>query len=337
MLLIVAVFKFDLTGYNKRIPDASKVERVYVNNSFNYYGGFNGDFKFEDEENIELVRQLHKGVVDKDYDPLDADDYGGWSYVSFNYELKNGKTLRRTYYDVPYPYWGESKELKALYESREFTKQFDYVDEIDPRTIEVYNQWNDYSVVMSDKADMKQLLVLLEEDIKDRSFEENLYGEEAFINIWVEINKKNEYGDYYDSVSFTVGKNCRRVLSWLEEKGYLDELFSSMNTDFMVLAKDPESYYESQISVFAEHGSVPDSYEGVVVVTDPEIIKNIALNSAYGYQYNRRFTGKDGDIWGAYFRNAGSNRYYENRTVYVDVNRLPAELKAELRQYKVIQ
>ena len=335
MLLIVAVFKFDLTGYNRRIPQASDVEEVTVYSNFDYYGGYTG-FSFKDEANIEAVRQLHKGVVDKNYNPKDSDDYGGYSYVSISYLLKNGKELSRTYYDVPYTYWADSKDLKALYESAEFMKQYDGIDEIVPRTIEIANQWTDRSIIISDKKEMQELLTVLEKDMKNRSFEDNIYGKEPFINIWIEGSEKSEYGDYYDSVSYSVGQESEGVLNWLDEKGYLNEIMESLDNGFMVLTRTPETYYGFNLYEATEHGIIPESRNGLVTVTDNELLKDIVLNSSYGNQFNRRFEGRDGDIWAVYFYDNGLHHYYENRNVYVDAGKLPAELKAELKQYNVI-
>ena len=121
-LLTVVIAEADLTGYERRIPDPEKVERV----SMNYDSG-----SFREMENIKAVEALHQDLIDKKtlYDGGDAEyknaskrwlgsalpdttaESGGivskddiyQYYLPIVYELKDGSTLERTYNIRFYP------------------------------------------------------------------------------------------------------------------------------------------------------------------------------------------------------------------------------------------
>ena len=70
----IGVAEFDLSGYEKRLPDLDKVEYV----SLSYYDGGN----FHEEENISATYDLHRMLIDSKYENEHA-DYLNWIYLSY--------------------------------------------------------------------------------------------------------------------------------------------------------------------------------------------------------------------------------------------------------------
>ena len=113
---IVCVFRFDLIGYQKRVPDTDRVGSVTISSdTFDMGLDGRGDLITE-PENIERVTAFHKKIV---ADPANYQDSWNGYYtssslswdsrdyedpktkpVSFNvsYALKNGRTLEREYW-----------------------------------------------------------------------------------------------------------------------------------------------------------------------------------------------------------------------------------------------
>ena len=114
--LFAAVVEFDLTGYEKRIPDVKDVESVSISTPYhnNYFFQFDSnDLTYSKKDTIETVVKLHREIVDKyntskSYDVL---------YICYN--LKNNRKLERRYRlpsDIPNEY------MLRIYNTPEFKK-----------------------------------------------------------------------------------------------------------------------------------------------------------------------------------------------------------------------
>lgn len=89
LALFMGVAELDVTGFERRIPAADAVKSVTVS--------YNGKQIVSQPENIEKTVALHQNVVDhKAQHEPDIHGYGRW--LNLRYELKNGKSLERTYY-----------------------------------------------------------------------------------------------------------------------------------------------------------------------------------------------------------------------------------------------
>lgn len=113
LLALCAVCEFDLTGYERWVPEASQVEHVWIESRLDVRA----------RENLEAVTALHQGIVDakRAYDGYDGETYS----VSLNYELSDGSYVQREYL-VPInrgdalPSQNESiRRLQALLNTRE--------------------------------------------------------------------------------------------------------------------------------------------------------------------------------------------------------------------------
>lgn len=111
----ICVFRFDLVGYQKRVPDASRVEKVTIQSNV-FDMGLDGKADvISDPENIERVTEFHRLIVsDPDnYQDLWLGNYTGMDYsydsrdyedpltrpVTFNieYTMKSGLPMSRIY------------------------------------------------------------------------------------------------------------------------------------------------------------------------------------------------------------------------------------------------
>lgn len=97
LLLLVAAGELDVTGCERRVPDADKIETV----------GFQG-VDYRQPENIQALVSLHRAIIaDKDrnehfLDTFDGEYYGGEEQnvrlpVTIQYWMKDGSSVLRTY------------------------------------------------------------------------------------------------------------------------------------------------------------------------------------------------------------------------------------------------
>lgn len=70
----IGIAEFDLSGYEKRLPDLDEVEYV----SLSYYDGGT----FHEEENISAAHDLHRLLIDSKYENEHADNLN-WIYLSY--------------------------------------------------------------------------------------------------------------------------------------------------------------------------------------------------------------------------------------------------------------
>ena len=100
-LIIFAVIGFDLTGYETRVPDPSRVESVEVSGLHGYPwdSGANLNATFTEPETIEAVVALHQAVVDLgedgEWDRTDTKEYLSYRLT---YHMKSGEMVSRKYY-----------------------------------------------------------------------------------------------------------------------------------------------------------------------------------------------------------------------------------------------
>ncbi|MBP3653824.1 MAG: hypothetical protein J6J04_00130 [Oscillospiraceae bacterium] len=108
VILVITGIENDMTGYERKVPDAEDVESVYVS----LYDGQN-IATFEDEENINTVLQLHRNIItNKDFHEWEFGSPEAAAYIgqfddpaagfqrqnlALTYTLKDGSTMKRVY------------------------------------------------------------------------------------------------------------------------------------------------------------------------------------------------------------------------------------------------
>ena len=122
-LVFCAVFYYDLTGYERRIPDVDDVECVllmsheeqYIDadgRKIGYYIEGRKDLYFRDKEDINNVISLHKYIVDN----RKTRSFNNYATLPIEYTLKNGKKLRRIY---KINYTSDAQILEPVYETEQ--------------------------------------------------------------------------------------------------------------------------------------------------------------------------------------------------------------------------
>ena len=121
-VVFVALTVFDITGFSKRVPEASDVKSVEMEDFASFYDNFidsgfteesnvNSKMQFTSPESIDKIVELHNYIVDNKlyagesetgaevYD-LDGTPVSiGSEYIHIKYKLENGNSLER-YYSV---------------------------------------------------------------------------------------------------------------------------------------------------------------------------------------------------------------------------------------------
>ena len=89
LCLLTLAAEFDLSGFERRVPDPEQVERVdcYIK----------GNWTIQEPENIRELTEIHRDLVEhKTQHETDIHYYGTW--VMLRYQMKDGRSLERAYY-----------------------------------------------------------------------------------------------------------------------------------------------------------------------------------------------------------------------------------------------
>lgn len=229
LLLGVAVIEFDLTGYEKRVPETDDIESVLIINDGRVTG---------DAESIELTREIHQTAIDNRERNRQANNKG---VIYIGYNLKDGSSIERTYYVDRSREWidsgnseyalcrelymlpqnkelmmGTAREAKAenivfcevqqlLEMSDEFTLNFEQLRLSPQQAEELYTQ-----CILPDTQDsmLGTRWFYMDEEAYETRSDTSLY-------IHVESGEGPEYGPYVFSVEITL--DAERTLAWLEE------------------------------------------------------------------------------------------------------------------------
>ena len=221
--IFFAVSVFDVTGYQKRIPEASQIESVEICTMFDdqYEGTWPN---LSSEEAVEAVRTLHTSVVDSLQEEDENEEYMD-GYVKLCYHLKNGRMLERRYSGLlltkDHPIYDSMRALYNVPEYRESSSMTNYIEKlkkIRKRSMTFSTNYEDYISVGKD--DQEALLDAFRKDYDERSFEEQFDvwrdAHNDSFNIEIENLASNTA---YSSllVSPSVDENTTKLL---KEKGY---------------------------------------------------------------------------------------------------------------------
>lgn len=214
-LIFCAVIHFDLTGYEKRIPDIDKISSVSVNNHAVYK-----EPDFTEREDLENILALHSHLIEK----RESHSYDGmFSSISIKYNLKNGKTMFREYtLDMV----EDEKYLKPIYETDEFRKgYFKFIE--DGKKEVVYVEISDRRfkngdvMLYPDNEDMHALAEAIKEDMRNYPYENFRSDTCPSMNIgihWEYYDKKSKE-KLSEYIRFEVHENAVNTIKVLKDAG----------------------------------------------------------------------------------------------------------------------
>lgn len=115
MLIMILLSVFDVTGYEKKVPNVDEVDSVTIKSDVFFDEGKKTVSK---TETISKVIALQKSLIDEEFSHNDNDNLSSWSF-DISYNLKNGKKISRSYNEI-YP--GSYNEYEELFNDDEIKK-----------------------------------------------------------------------------------------------------------------------------------------------------------------------------------------------------------------------
>ncbi|MED3572302.1 DUF6449 domain-containing protein [Cytobacillus praedii] len=214
MAMLVFLFQFDFTQFEKKVPDLSEIERIHLSDTSYLYSDNKDAFFLTTAENMDLIRRLHKDIIaNKNNNAMSNNN----EHAFIVYELKNGKKLVRDYsidkkkFAHFYKLIQESDEYKRVTNGIFKVKE----DQIEKITIRPFGPIEKKAVIV-DPKDMKEAIAVLKDEINASTYEETIDNRDPLASI--EIRQKNE-----KTVGLEWRISYKQFEEWLDKKGLLDQ------------------------------------------------------------------------------------------------------------------
>jgi ABC-2 type transport system permease protein len=243
-VLFLLGLNFDVTGFEKRIPNQDDTAAFRIHEDFTIGGKFNmyymyGDtqyalfgkekvFQLEDPDNIAAVRELHQALIDHKARLENLENvYTSSMYLSYNPDSALPMTRR---YQIDYEFYRDSPQFKQIYESKEFKEYFapGNLNFVSMTDIYVNSDMPGRETVEIDrKAEMEEFIACLDRDFRAQSFEDLVSLKHAYANASINFTYKDPASDrperlLHNSVSYRITDSYVNTIEWLEAHGYGD-------------------------------------------------------------------------------------------------------------------
>ena len=202
-------------GYTNRIPNPDKIITASV-------GAFDEQISFEDPQ---LILDLHKAILDTNATDCEYDyskPYGGVEEVSFHYELKNGKTMSRSF---TIDRSKVSDELLKIYQSNERLDMiYEHIDLTNAEEFNIYFYDNNaYHDVNISKAVADEFIKLYWQDVMQA--DESIFESKSRASEYIELSgykKIDNNRDEYFYFRFEYDEHFENTARFIDENNLVE-------------------------------------------------------------------------------------------------------------------
>lgn len=298
---------FDLTGFERRVPDISDIESIDMvdaddfNNRYHYYT-IEGkkyyydmsieEYRYYDESDFENITNFHRQRI--------RDRKGGFEKVHIVYNLKNGRTLKRIYYASLID---DKEYLEPIYKTEQKLKLNhnwlvgEYpVTEITISDDRLKNDSKTFEILVGDSEKAKLLLDALKKDVSEASYEDIVSYRNSMTQVQIDYQKelKDEEGNLlfddskarsnYDN--FGVPKSYTRTTALLTEWGLFEAIYKPEEISCIELEFD---YRQEEKVSFKKPEEIKEIYE---FVSDAKLIQR--AENKFNFNVRLIFLNTDG-------------------------------------------
>ena len=285
VLLFAAVFRFDIFGYDTRIPVENKIESMAVSvngldDYMNYYEQTDGQlhsytmdqyrFKYGKMKDIETAYKLAElGVENEKSQSYKDSKDNNWSFVNVQFVLKGGGVKYRSYHIVD-----EELEtlIPSLYDTPGF-KEGEYplmnmnIQNPAIKQVELSDGYHASEIMNITKEDAQKLLSVYQHELKEASSED--LKPEAVIGVL------DFYKDSYEELAtaYCVYENFTETRSLLGQLGYEMQGKPELSEVEQITIYNYTEDYSMRTADYSALSSVNE--DGSLTFTDAEDIRDI--------------------------------------------------------------
>lgn len=315
-------------GYEKRVPAKEDVVEVAI------YSGYNQEKPFTDNEGvIEEAIKRHENIVES-VPVLISRDQSNMSRITVEYKLKNGKILKRAYRDISTE--KHTEIMRGLYTHEAYRFATNDVIKLDTNYIDYIRLSFEasgncsYSFGIEGKKNIEEFLAEWKKDIALLGYDEL----QEYTPIYLSVDYDREIESYLESSYVYVHQgfnhNYKNVMSYLNNKGYFDDLFKLENYNVYISKKTHivENKIENEIERQYFDGKESDYY--LLEADDVEKIMSDDVETLVKGVIDGRFQNKysEGEIYLIYAIDS-NNKVFERFSLFLSIEKenLPDYLK----------
>ncbi|MBF8983311.1 hypothetical protein IZY60_07160 [Lutibacter sp. B2] len=249
ILVVFAGIKFDLVGYEKRVPNVDDIESVYYGNGLYGYwsNGEEGNDNLKTSENIHLVRELHLEVIAHKDEFIREGKKNTTKRIGIAYELKNGKTIVREY-DIPKECAAINESIAKIYESTEYKINYYDIFDLDPTEVayiemdpELKNTSEVVKIVATDE--IEEMIQSIKSDMLDETYKDVIDEKRSWARIYIHYDELKDLESEHENkrMYLTWEKHYKHLPGWLKENGYYEKArLMPKDIEYMVIEKTSE-------------------------------------------------------------------------------------------------
>lgn len=242
ILLLFVGFRFDITGYVRRVPEINDVKSVTFISNFHPAEDVAFDTKgnkiypdktfspdFTEKKDIETLIKYHKAqIAKKDIDNDDSET----TYITLIYNLKDGKTLKRTYLSDTKWYKSALKDIRESDIMRKYHLPILRDSGMKILSVNLENIWGSTSKTI-DGDDAQRVVEALKADLREAQYDDYMNAGDTLCSVEIIYQIPSHYADstpvpedknailssYYGVIS-----SYKRTYALLQELGCFDSI-----------------------------------------------------------------------------------------------------------------
>ncbi|MCG8484720.1 MAG: hypothetical protein MJA31_15510, partial [Clostridia bacterium] len=333
-LIIAALFivsiQTDVLGYEKRLPDISKVESIYIGSS-----SYRMEENFEPlttPENIEQGYLYHQSIIDN-RKVLEEEIDGYYNSVCIGYNYSDGKKLVRQY-RLPREFVSHNPYMKEVFESEEYKLTTDPIFKIDIDNIDFLDidpelDHHHEPIRIIDRNEINEFWRVLNNDILNETYEEHY---DTLIDLgqvdlkWKKSREEiaDDFEKDYYYYSPIIKQSYTATIEWLKAHGYMDKIIvTPEEVSYITITKyldDNDEIYTKEVEQYSYDPSViPEATEQLMVITDKDYIQTILT------KLEKAYYSKKGGYNVTIVLNQGAERYIHHG--YFELESAPQFIK----------
>lgn len=235
VLFLVGV-NFDVTGFERRVPNPEKVESAMLSDNYNsviqYYYYNQEKHWLKNPDNIKAITDFHRSITEnrERFENPDANRFS--SSVIIDYDTGGLFNMSRAYL-VDYEFFAKSEEMKRVFESLEYKAIYSlYNLGADAFTrINIYGDtykemYGETNKEIYRASDIEELISCMEKDFREMTFEDLIslrpyYANAEISYTYTELDEDIIGGrDLKGYTSFRIPLTAENTINWLEAHGY---------------------------------------------------------------------------------------------------------------------
>ena len=289
--LLKLAFAADLSGYERRIPKPGDIESVSVNliginDGVGYYTTGNGTRVYPDTDSgitnadtIEKALALHTDLIENRNDKWNYSSEYNELPMRFEYTLKNGKKLTRSYVAN---FENNGEAMKPLLVTEDMRKCFfPILNNVEKKYMQVYI--NDPRIidgpVFNDQETVDKFIAALKADTVKTQYEKYVHRVDEYTKVSVIFKSSGTYQDGSEvpidkmpeqNEDYYIRDDYTNTIELLKEIGFYDKIAKASDIDRIELTEaykdtgysygDTDEYPESKVTVISDRKDIEEIY-----------------------------------------------------------------------------